>query len=36
MEDWRLDDEIDFPWRMCFEEDSGGLDDKKAILHAKR
>ena len=36
MEDTRLDEKIDHHCRMVFEENNGGVDDKKYILHAKR
>ena len=30
-----LDDKRECHWRMVFEENYGGLDDAKALLHAK-
>ena len=36
MEDVKLDDERERHWRMVFEENYGGVDDKKALLHANR
>ena len=36
MEDVNLDDERERPWRMVFEENYGGVDDAKELLHAKR
>ena len=36
MEDVKLDDERERHWRMVFEDNGGGVDDKKALLHAKR
>ena len=29
-------DKIEHHWRMVFEENYGGVDDQKSILHAKR
>ena len=36
MEDVKLYYERESHWRMVFEENGGGLDDKKALLHSKR
>ena len=36
MGDINLDDEREHHWRMLFEENDGGVDYKKAFLHAKR
>ena len=36
MEDVSLDDERERHWRMVFEENYGGVDDKNELLHAKR
>ena len=36
MEVVRLDNERESRWRMVFEENGGGVDDQKAILHTKR
>ena len=36
MDDVNLDDERERHWRMVFEENDGGVDDAKALLHAKR
>ena len=36
MGDVNKDDERERHWRNFFEENEGGLDDKKALLHAKR
>ena len=35
MDDVNIDDERDRPWRNIFEDNEGGVDDKKALLHAK-
>ena len=35
-DDVNLDDERERHWRMVFEENDGGVDDKKALLHSKR
>ena len=35
MEDVKLDVERERHWRMVFEDNDGGVDDKKALLHAK-
>ena len=35
MEDVNLDYERDCNWRMMFEDNGGGVDDKKTFLHAK-
>ena len=31
-----LDDEIERHWHMFFENNNGGADRKKALLHAKK
>ena len=31
-----LDDERELHWRMVFEDNNGGVDGTKAILHAKK
>ena len=36
MYDVNLDDDRERHWRMVFKDNYGGLDDKKALLHAKR
>ena len=36
IEDVVLDDERERHWRMVFEENNGGVDGKKALLHAKK
>ena len=36
MEDVKLDDKRERHWRMVFEDNDGGVDNQKAILHAKR
>ena len=36
MEDMRLDDKRYCHWRMVFEDNDGGVDKEKAILHNKR
>ena len=36
MDDVNLDDERERHWRMVFEDNEGGVDDKKTLLHAKR
>ena len=36
MEYVKLDNKRDRHWRMVFEENDGGINDKKALLHAKR
>ena len=36
MEDVNLDDERERHWRMVFEDNDGGMDYEKALLHAKR
>ena len=36
MDDVNLDDERESHWRMVFEENYGGVDDVKALLHANR
>ena len=36
MEDVKLDDEREHHCMIVFEGNDGGVDDKKAILHAKR
>ena len=36
MEDVKLDHERERYWRMFFEDNDIGVDDKKALLHSKR
>ena len=36
MEDVKLDDGRERHWRIFFEDNGGGVDDKKVLLHAKR
>ena len=36
MDDVNLDDKRERHWRMAFEYNDGGVDDAKALLHAKR
>ena len=36
MEDGKLEDEKERPWRMVLEGNEGGIDDEKSLLHAKR
>ena len=36
MEDLKLENDRGHPWRMVFEENDGGVDDKKLLLHSKR
>ena len=36
MEDVNLDNEREGHWGMVFEDNDGGVDDAKALLHAKR
>ena len=36
MEDLILDDKKERYWRIFFEDNNGGVDDQKEILHAKR
>ena len=36
MEDINLDDERELHWRMVFEDNDGGVDDAKELLHDKR
>ena len=36
MDDINLDDERERNWRMVFADNDGGVDDEKALLHAKR
>ena len=36
MEDVKLDNERERHWRMVFEENDGGVDNNRALLHAKR
>ena len=36
MDDVNIDDERERHWTFFFEENEGGVDDKKALLHAKR
>ena len=32
----KLDDEREHQWRMVFKENDGGVNYKKALIHAKR
>ena len=36
MEDVILDDERECHWRIIFEENNGGVDEEKYIIHEKR
>ena len=36
MEDVKLDHKRERHWRIVFEDNNGGVDNKKSILHAKR
>ena len=36
MDNVNLDDERECHWRMVFEDNNGGVEDAKALLHAKR
>ena len=36
MDDVNLDNKREYHWRMVFEDNDGGLEDTKALLHAKR
>ena len=36
MDNVNLDDKMERHWRMVFEDNDGGVDDVKALLHAKR
>ena len=36
MDDVNLDDKREHHWRMVFEDNDGGLEDTKVLLHAKR
>ena len=36
MDDVNIDDERERHWRNFFEDNEGGVDDKKELLHAKR
>ena len=36
MDDVNLDDERERHWMMVFEDNDGGVDDAKSLLHAKR
>ena len=36
MDDVIINDEREHHWRMFFKDNYGGVDSKKAILHAKR
>ena len=36
MGDVNLNDQRESHWRMVFEDNGGGVDDKKVLLHAKR
>ena len=35
IEDVVLDDERECNWRMVFEDNNGGVDDTKSVIHAK-
>ena len=36
MDDENLDDERERHWRMVFEDNDGGVDNAKELIHAKR
>ena len=36
MEDVKLDDEKERHWRVVYGDNDGGVDDKKALIYAKR
>ena len=36
MDDVKLDDKRERHWRMVFEDNAGGVDDAKSLLHYKR
>ena len=36
MDNLNIDDERELHWRMVFEDNDGGVDDAKLLLHAKR
>ena len=36
MDDGNIDDKRERHWRNVFDDNAGGVDDKKALLHAKR
>ena len=36
MDDVNLDDDMEHHWRILFEENDGGANDEKSLLHAKR
>ena len=36
MDGVHLDDDRERHWRMVFEDNDGGVEDAKALLHAKR
>ena len=36
MEDVKLDDERECCWKVVFEDNGGGVDDKNSLLHSKR
>ena len=36
IEDVKLDNKREHHWRMFFEDNNGGVDNKKALLHVKR
>ena len=36
MGDINLDNERERHWRVVFEDNAGGMDDEKSLLHAKR
>ena len=36
MDDVNIDNKRERHWRVVFEDNEGGVDDKKVLLHAKR
>ena len=36
MEDGTLNDEREHHWRKIFEDNQGGMDDDKRLIHSKR
>ena len=36
MEDFKLVDDMERHWRMVLEDNDGGVDNKKSLIHAKR
>ena len=36
MDNLNIDNKRESHWRIVFEDNDGGVDDKKAFLHAKR